>query len=412
MNKSKRILDLTLSKKTDLIKLVLAAFILALGTSLLANYITDYFKNNLQVILFLGLFLIIIVIIYFIYNIIKEAQNEIEIEGLVAIENKTNVVCPILRYEFSETLSDTMNAVFLENEAIKQHWDEDFKKKNQEKEKEKEKEKNDNLNTSNNVKKDKIGYFSIVRVTGEDAKREKTKADKILEETVEYLILEQLSTHLSTYFNDYSEQDKVIKEYTRNDFPEILLQNRIVNLLSTPFEDRAIFIKAGMTTNPPNGEVVAIYGDDGSRFSRFDLFLPKGSIVKRPSNGLLTVENNRIFLQIEINFENFASTLPKGFEQNYLGLNPREIETKKIDIKLKYRIKPKAIFFGAKWNYYNWVDSFADRLVEYFCFDTFIKTVNWETNLTGIIATNQRRKKLKEFEKLKNQDNKEPVNNN
>ncbi|KOY87900.1 hypothetical protein AD998_18725 [bacterium 336/3] len=410
MDKKTGILDLTLSKRTELIKLLLAACILAMGTSLIANFLTEYFKAKMIVSLILGGILIIVVVVYFIYTIISEAEKEIEIEGLIAIEKKSKNVCPILRYEFSENLADTMSAVFLENEALKQYWEEDFKNKKTNDEK---KEKVNNNSESNEQKKEDTGYYAIIRVIDDKSSKEKKKADKILEETVEYLIIEQLSMHLSTYFNNYG-QDKFIKEYTRTDFPEILLQNRIVNLLSTPFEDRAIFVKAGMTKNPPEGEIISIYGNDGSRFTRFDLVLPKGSTIKRPSDGILTVENNRIFLQIEIKYGGFASALPKGFEQNYLGLDIRDLDTRKLDITLRYKIKPLALFYRSKWNYHNWVDSFAERLIEYLSFGTFVHNVNWEANLTSIITANQRRRILKERSETENAktENNDTVSNN
>lgn len=393
MDNKKGILELTLSKRTDLIKLILAAFILAVGSGLIANYLTDYFKTSPIVFLIIGGVFIVSVIIFFVYSIINEANKEIVIDGIVPINNKSNKVIPIFRYEFSEKLEDTMEAVFLENEALKQYWEDDFKKKA-----EKDNEDNSRNKNTEPVKKNGIGYFSIVRVEEKEDKKVKSKSNKILEEIVEYLIIEQLSRHLSTYFNNYSGQDEMIKKHTRNDFPEILLQNRIVNLLSTPFEDRAIFVKAGMTSNPPKGEIVAIYGNDGSRFSKFDLYLPKGSIIKRPQDGILTVENNRIFIQIEIHYGNFSSTLPKGFEQNYLGLEHRDLSVKKIDIRLNYKLKPIAFFYRSKWNYHNWVDSFEERLIEFFSFENFISTINWETNLTNIIINNQTRRILKEKE--------------
>jgi hypothetical protein len=394
MDNKTGILDLTLSKRTDLIKLLLAACILAMGTSLIANFLTNYFKNSMFVTLLLGGGLILLIAIYFFCIIIREAEKEIEIKGLIAIEKKNNKVRPILRYKFSENLSDTMDAVFLENEALKSNWEEDFKKQETEKKSQSKVEQpteNENLKE----KKEDTGYFAIVRLIEDIKDKEKKKSDKILEEIVEYMIIQQLSTHLSSYFNNYG-QDKLIKEYTRTDFPEILLQNRVVNMLSTPFEDRAIFVKAGMNRNPPKGEIVSIFGNDGSRFTRFDLVLPIGSTIKRPEAGVLTVENNRIFLQIEIHYKGFGAVLPKGFEQNYLGLEMRELDTKKMNIILKYKIKPLALFYRSRWNYHNWVDSFADRLIEFFSFDNFVDNVNWEANLTGIIAANQRRKILLE----------------
>ncbi|HEY5534546.1 MAG TPA: hypothetical protein VIL99_06405 [Ignavibacteria bacterium] len=410
MEQKKGILELTLSKRTDLTKLILAACILALGIGLIANYLTNLFVlDRPLIIIFTGLILVFLVVVFFIYSIIVEADKKIGIEGIIALERKTNDIYPIMRYEFSESLVDTLNAVFLENKALKKYWDEEFKKNESEKiKKNKQKqEKISNIENPESVKNRDIGYFAILSVTDDISNKEKSKSDKILEEVVEYLIIEQLSTHLSTYFNDYDEQDKIIKEYTRHDFPEILLKNRIVNLLSTPFEDRDIFVKTGVAEIPSEGEIIAILGGDGSRFSRFDLKLPKGSIVKRPANGILSVENNRIFLQIEINYGKFVATLPKGFEQNYLGLNHNDLDIRKIDINLRYKIKPIAFFYRSKWNYHNWVDSFAERLIDFFSFETFVEHINWETSLTGIIINNKRRKLFKERELLKKKDSEE-----
>jgi hypothetical protein len=240
-----------------------------------------------------------------------------------------------------------------------------------------------------------VEYFSIVKVVEED-EREKSKAEKILEETIEYLILEELSTHLATYFNEFKHNDKLIKEYSRNDFPEILLQNRIINLLSTPFEDRAIFTKAGMTKNPEEGEIVSIYGNDGSRFSKFDLVLPAGSTVSRIDDGLLLIENSRISLLIAIIYEGWGANFPPGFEYNYCGKIEENLDLYGLQIILNYTIKPKALLYGSKWNYHNWIDSFIDRLVEFASFDDFLKKIDWESNLTDIIIKNQRQKFLKE----------------
>jgi hypothetical protein len=403
-NDKKGIISLLLTKRSDFVKLILGAFILALGTSLLANYLTYLLKNQMVWVAILSGGFIVSVLTYLVLSIISENTREIEIDSVIVFDRKNKSVFPILRYEFSESLNETLTAVFIEDEALKKYWEDDFKD-------EKEKKPHNGRNTETHKPEDtketslkemsnNVGYFSIVRVTADDVE-EKTKSNKILEEAVEYIIIEQLSTHLSTYFNDYDEHDKLIKEYTRSDFPEILLQNRIINLLSTPFEDRAIFVKAGMTENPPEGEIVSIYGGDGSRFTRFDLVLPSGSTVKRPSDGVIVLENKRISLRIEVHYDGFTATLPGGFEHNYLGIIDRELDARQLNISLSYRIKPETLFFRSKWNYHNWVDSFAKDLFEFASFDNFIEKINWETTFTGIVTASHRRRILKEREEEK-----------
>lgn len=402
MKDKSKLVDLTLLNRKEFIKLILAACVLAMGTSLIANFITDYFKSNLLLILMIGILLILIVAIYFVYTIISEANNEIEINTLVAIDSKNKRVFPVLRYKFSEKLASTLKAVFLENEALKKQWEDDFKNN----EEENKQSNNEDTSKDDEDENKKVKYYSIVRIIGDEPKKEKGKSDKILAEAVEFLILEELSLHLSTYFNNYNHQDKLIKEYTRSDFPKILLQNRIINLLSAPFEDRAIFTKAGMINKPSEGEIISIYGNDGSHYSRFDLSLPTGSVVTRSNDGILTVENNRILLQIKINYGGFGSVLPAGFEQNYLGVKHRDLDIKKLEIKLKYEIKPLSLLYSSRWNYHSWVDSFVERLIEFGSFSDFVDKMNWETNLTSIITLNQRNKRLNsKREVVKNKQN-------
>lgn len=395
MKKEYGILDLILSKRTDFIKLIFAALILALGSSLLANYITDCFKSQTIWILILAIVFISSVVCYFIISIIKDAQGEIKIDALFAIDKKKKNIFPIPRYDFSETLDSTMTAVFIENEAIKKHWEEQFKIVEDETENKDKVKNHEKSSEKNKTIKDDIGYFSIIKVTSENEEGN-SESDKILEETVEYVILEELSTHLSNYFNDFNDNDSVIKEFTRNDFPEILLQNRIINILSTPFEDREIFVKGGMSKNDFEGEVVSIYGQDGSRFSKFELVLPFGSIVNRIGDGFLKIENSRIVLLIEIINEGFGGVLPHGFEYNYLGKKSMDLDVRQLQIILNYKIKPLALLHGSKWNYHNWIDSFIKRLVEFASFEDFLQNINWESNLTGIILSNQKEMRLKE----------------
>lgn len=394
--KNNNILRYILNKKSDLIKLILGAFILALGSSLLANYLTDLFSNNKTYILILSISLVFVAIIYFVYSLLKDTKNSIIIESIIAIDPKEKIVYPIPRFEFSENLNHTLKAAFLENEALKKYWEDDFQsnKINDQDDK--------NINDSDEKKESDVKYFSIIRMQKEDGiNKQEKKSEIVLEEAIEHVILELLSAHLSVFFNNYSNEDQLITELTRKDIPEILLKNRVMNLLSTPFEDRAIFVKAGMTNQPNDGEVVSILGSDGSKFERFDLILPTGSKVSRPKRCEIEIDNKRINFKIEIINEGFNSSLPKGFEANYLGVTDRDLRIRKIDIVLTYNIKNLYLLSSSKWNYHDWIDSFAERLEEFASIDKFVKTINWDTNLTSIITDYQRRSIYKKIEEEK-----------
>ena len=395
----RNILGYLLNKKADLIKLILGAFILALGTSLLANFLTDWLSDKMSYILILSISLILLVIVYFVYSLSKDTKRSIQIDSIVIIDPKHKQIHPIPRFEFSEKLNRTLKAVFLENGALKKYWEDNFQTKETN---DKDKANLNELNKTPPNTEKTVEYFSIVRIDDDDRKNKKEKkSDIVLEEAIEHLIIDQLSTHLSTYFNNYSNEDELITEITRKDIPDILLENRILNLLSTPFEDRALFVKAGLADKPQKGEVVSIFGSDGSKFERFDLVLPKGSKVSRPKRCELEIDNKRINFKIKIKNDGFSSTLPYGFEYNYLGVVDRDLDVKKIDIILTYTIKPLSLLYSSKWNYHDWIDSFAERLEEFASIDKFVKTINWDSNLTSIIVNNQRNRIIKEKEKKK-----------
>ncbi|RHX88719.1 hypothetical protein [Leptospira stimsonii] len=266
---------------------------------------------------------------------------------------------------------------------MKKYWDDDFIQSKMSENKKKE----------GKILKKKVEYFSIVKVErSTDAVSGKRKSEQILEEAIEYIIIEKLSSHLSSYFQSYSNEDKFIKEYDRKDIPELLLNNRILNLLTTPFEDRSIFVKSGISEQKTDGKIYAIFGSDGSRYNRFDLTLPIRSRVSRPSSGQLEIDNDRVYFRIEIRNAGFTALLPNGFQQNYLGIVDKELMIRKVGIKLSYKIKPWSLFLGSKWNYHNWIDSFTENLLRFASFKIFVKDINWEAIFTNIVVNNQKEK--------------------
>lgn len=399
---NKEILNSILNKRAELTKLIFVVFLLALGTGLIVNYLTKIFDANISIILILGSLIVFIVFAYLIISILFDCKREISASGIVAIKN--NKVISIDRYDFSERLSDTLNAIFIENEALKQSWELDFKIEDNSKDGETIVKNEKEID----AKEKAISYMSIVRVDKPENEIYKEKnSHKILKEAVEYIFIEKLSTHLSTYFNNYSDEDKILKEFTRTDFPNILLQNRIINLLSSPFEDRPIFLKAKMKKDV-DGEIVAIMGSDGSRFSRFDLVLPRKSKVIRKNDGTLQIKSPKLTMEFTIKYGAFGATLPRGFEYNYLGIDSKKISSTHIDINLKISINPLSLLVNRGWKYYNWIDSFIMGFDKMISFEKFISRIDWEGTLTRIIATNQRQKvaylqekKMKEQEENK-----------
>lgn len=381
------------SKKNDLIKLIFSAAILSLGINLSAYYICKKLESSPNIILLISILTILSIVIYVVFLFFKNSEKEINISSAIAIDKDSKKIISIPRYEFSEDLSRNISSVFIENEAFKKIWfDEIFPKKTKTPLSTAPKTEE---GTSTNEKKDStdVEYISIVKqsISDEDIQRKTNNAEKLLNEAIEYTILEKLSLTLSTYFNNFSEEDKYIKTYTREDIPQYLLKNRILNLLSTPISDRSTFIKSGINQNPPKGEIVAIMGSDGTQYNKFDLILPKNSVIKRHENGILQISNNSIDLQIQINNNGFTANTAPLFEKYYLGFhNPRKLIARKIDIKIFYKVKLLTIFSSKRKKYHSWVDYFSNELMDYCSFKLFLKKIHWEECLTNIIVAKQK----------------------
>ncbi|MFA5404133.1 MAG: hypothetical protein WC358_04290 [Ignavibacteria bacterium] len=390
------LLQNALEKRSDLIKLILGAFILSISTCLIGNFLNDNYKKS---VLLIAVLLALIVFIFLIYTFLGNCKNSITIEAIVPLDKECKCVYDIFRYEFSKKLRETLKAVFIENEAFKKIWEEQFESKNSnENELKKNKTIERNKGNEKEFNDNPVEYYSVVKVVGEEEK--KTKSEKLLEEALEYIFIDELSLNLSSFFQKKETEDNILKEYDRNDFPKILLDNRIINMLSTPFSDRQIFSKIKMKP-PDGGEIIFITGTDGSMYSRFNLVLPIGSKVSRIKDGHIRVENKRIVLDLLINYTKFYSNFPVGFQYNYLGIEKENLDSRKLIITLNAKIKPLSLLTNFGWEYHKWIDSFISSLEKFCSFEYFIKEIDWESNLTRIIISNQKEEIQNNFKKEK-----------
>lgn len=380
------------SKKNDLIKLIFSAAILSLGINLSAYYICKKLDSFPNIILLISLLTILSIVIYVFFLFILNSEKEIKISAAIAIDKDSKKIVRIPRYAFSEDLSRNISSVFIENEAFKKIWfDEIFPKETKTTLSTVPKE--EEVPTNEKKGSTSVKYISIIKqtISDEDIQKKTNNAEKLLNEAIEYTILEKLSLTLSSYFNNFSEEDKYIKTYTREDIPQYLLNNRILTLLTTPISDRPIFIKSGLNQNPFKGEIVTIMGSDGTQYNKFDLILPKKSVIKRHKNGILQISNNSINLQIKIDNNGFSTNTPPFFDQYYLGFqNPQKLITREINITIFYKVNLFTIFSNKRKIYHSWVDYFSNKLVDYSSFNHFFEKIHWEECLTNIIVAEQK----------------------
>ena len=387
-----------LTKREEIVHIVIVAAIFALGIDLLASFLFSQFLSGSFDSFYIGLGLIVIALSYLTIVVLRTRRSFYKYEGVIPIDKNKQRVTPIFGYRLTTDMCRTLEAVFLENEAFEAAWkseppvtqvvadasDEPFENKNK---------LQDAKESSEPI------YFAIVK----GRKLELTKPAAMLMEVMEFMVLEKLSLHLSSYFGRFDERDKQIMEHNREHVPELLLENRVLSLLSTPLEDRAIFARAKLPESK-DGTIYTIYSTDGSMYSRFDLILPTGTIVKRPGPGVLLLDSRRVSLILKVEFEGYNANLPHGFEEGYMGIETNSVATFQVKVFLTTKVKPLAFLRRGGWKYYEWVDSFAEELEEFSDFSKFLKKINWDSAMTQQrIESNLR--KMREGKRSARQDN-------
>lgn len=349
-------------KRSNAIEFVVITFIIAFAISLIASSITlvSGFKPFGGI--YTGLGLLIIVLFYFAVKIYRNLSISKMFTGFIVRDEDANSLIQIDRYPFSQELVGYLEDAFVENSDIKAIW-----------------------------QREPL-HDSIV------GKLDNNRSRQLLHEAVEYFVIEELSDHLSSYFNNDMYSKEYIQEIGRNEVPDILYENRFLHLFSKPREERAAFETKNESKNEKKiesivldgkeyrvnkHEVVYAYGVNGERFQKFDLVLPSKTVVKRIDKENIHIKTDRFTLKIRINVAAMTE-LPEGFWEYYLNrkLIDEYSSVFGIEIEIGVRFKVKNFFLKNKWEYFQWIDSFLERLNGRFSKESFFKKLNWNSAYT------------------------------
>lgn len=154
--------------------------------------------------------------------------------------------------------------------------------------------------------------------------------------------------------------------------------NRVLNLLTTPIEQRDVFIEAFPDPDKrPDGEIHSLWSSDGAIYKRFDLVLPKNSKVTIPEEKTIRLETKRLIVEIKVGYPGMSANTPRLFEGAYLKIPADEIDTRYLIVGVKGRIKPLALLSSKGWADYQWIDSFRERVRSEWDFEEFLRRINW-----------------------------------
>lgn len=357
------------------------ATLIAMGVNLISSWLVDYFKEYSALVLLSGALFVLIGFLYFIQQLLTERHQSLTIDGVILLNGKIKAVVGADDYGFSERLAKTLNAVFIENEALKLAWEREMFPDSSTQKKPKDAKGDKTVND-----KEEIQYYSIVKMD-EPNESDVTSKPKILLEAIEFCFLDYLSMHLSEYFDQREHDAQEIAVLERENIPHMVLANRILSLLTTPIEDRQIFTKSGMNKHPPkNGEIHAIYASNGAVYEKFHLALPVNTTISRPAPGELTLNHPRFQLKLHVSYQNFTKNLPTYFSDLYVSDSIENLDARHVHISLSATLHPLAFIHINGWEYYQWIDSFFEYLNERTSFDVFLQRIDWNSVATRIRA--------------------------
>ena len=218
----------------------------------------------------------------------------------------------------------------------------------------------------------------------------------MVREAIEYFALTKLSLHLSKYFvTDRSVQSDSVATIQRRNIPQLLLDNRFLELFSRPMKERAAFQHHHEDEDDLKDQgrrVVYATGSDGELFDQFELILPLGTVLSRTEEGTLSIKTDRFTLKLTPVFQRYSTNLPKDFEELYLGKNFLEVHAYNVALEVDVSFGWQSVTTRKGWDYYEWLDSFLEELEQSFSFDDFVESIGWHTaHTSATISKNSNR---------------------
>ncbi|MDR7306077.1 hypothetical protein [Rhodoferax saidenbachensis] len=350
---NRRYVDALVQLQHSTIEIVALAIALALGINLFSSGLAQWINLSGAATTLFGVALIAVGFSYLFLKAKPALSRSIKMKGVLPISRGGEVV-ELSRYRFSEEMRSYVRAVAAENKAMERTW--------------------------------QRARFGVFGEQGTNAnERAEEEGNRMVREAVEYFVLSKLSLHLSAYFTtDRAIHSDAVTTVLRRNIPQLLLDNRFLELFSKPMHERAAF--QSEEDDEREGTVVFATGEDGELFDQFELILPLGTVLDRTEDGALSIKTDRFTIQLNPVFDRFSTVFPRDFEKSYLGMNFSEVHAHAVYLKIDIAFNWRSITTRKGWDYYHWLDSFIEDLDRSFSFDEFIEEIGWHTAHTVAIT--------------------------
>jgi hypothetical protein len=354
-NEKHEIRSLLMERKSVLSVVVIACG-LGFAISTISSIAVGESGNRNELLILISLVLIFLAALILYSQVSQHLRFDERISSAIILGERNEPI-RTERYEFMQDFHTVLSAVKAESKAIYASWE------------------NDPIVQRNEDINQGIG---VERLDVDEKELQASAGYRLAEEMVIFIIIDYISTHLTDYFNQ-SEASLRYKSLERSDLPDFLMKNRIVNLLSTPLDQRDIFMDKMSSTRPPAGKVVSAFGPGGAYFSAFELTLPEGAEVTALGHNGFRIKTKRVDLQVLVAVTPFWQNLPSYFTEFYLRSKNDVVNTRVVEIRIKGRLRHWSVFLPSGWASYGWLDSLRSEMRNSFGFQEFLISVGWST---------------------------------
>lgn len=331
--------------------IVLAVFV-AGGVNLIVSGLTKITGAKAWHFILTGVFIILFCIVWYCANQFRTLQKSKVIQGFFLYNRNTKELVDIPNYDILLWMRNHMNSA---SPMIKEIWE------------------NEEISRI----KIKDGRFCI----------ERTEADTIFCELLEYVLLEKFSAVLQDYYVAVLGGKTVT--YNREDLRPFL-KNRFVNWFSEGSDNHEVMqALKGIRNQELDAremipELMAMI-KVSKPYHRFQFALPKGCSLVREKNKI--VLRHKFFLfELKYGFNGSNANTPMYFDEWYLGKKHNECQAFQFDISLDIQFSFLSLFSRRAKKFYSWADTFADDLSRFASMEEFFNRIEWNAARTVVIC--------------------------
>jgi hypothetical protein len=324
--------------RSDLIEEVAALAVFATGSSfLLAALPADIPRDWLVLI---GVVLVLLSLAYIFRYRIGDLTEASTVQAFFVWDASAKAIVDVDGYEFASELARITRDVLAEAPAMRAEWD--------------------------------AQPLAAATIGGERANKSTSGGGRIIEECVEYMLLEELSMHLIDFFDRPGLDEGHLVELRRDELADIVEGNRVLDLLSRPLADRG---RVSPPAAPGSDGPSMVFGEDFI-YSRFDLRLPRGATVRRVDDGV-EVDSPLVKIHLRATFEGGRAHLSADFAELFLDDRHHGLSSFVVWTEVRTRVKRRALLLRSAWDYFAWVDDFRNHLEASWSGERYFERIGW-----------------------------------